>query len=67
MPKNPFFEMIKLVFLSLADSESIVIIIFGLSPIRKHVSLAMGLFHKGTKNVLLIASRPPPCTTSGMV
>jgi hypothetical protein len=27
----------------------------------------MGLFHKGTKNVLLIASRPPPCTTSGMV
>jgi hypothetical protein len=41
--------MIKLFFLPLADSESIVILIFDLSPIRKHVSLAMGLFLIGIK------------------
>jgi hypothetical protein len=55
--------MIKLFFLPLADSESIVIIIFDLSPIRKHVSLAMGLFRIGIKIFLPIASRPPPSTT----
>jgi hypothetical protein len=36
------------------------------SAIRKDVSLAMGLFRKGTKKYLQIASRPPPCITSDM-
>ena len=27
----------------------------------------MGLFRKGTKKISLRASKPPPCTTSGMV
>jgi hypothetical protein len=39
---------------------------FGLSPIKKHVSLAMGLFRIGIKIFLPVASRPPPSTT-GMV
>jgi hypothetical protein len=49
-----------------ADSDSKTTLKFGHSAIRKYVSLAMGLFRKGTRNILLIASRPPPCTTTGM-
>jgi hypothetical protein len=31
------------------------------------IVLAMGPFRKGIKNHLLIASKPPPSTNSGMV
>jgi len=59
--------MIKLFFLQVADSGSITTLNFGLSLIRKHISLAMGPFHKGIKKFLLRAPRPPPSTNSGMV
>jgi hypothetical protein len=52
-PKTPYFEMIKLFFLPIADSESITTLNCGHSAIRKDVSLAMGLSTKELKNFYL--------------
>jgi hypothetical protein len=46
--------MIKLFILPIGDSESITTLNCGHSVIRKDVSLALGLFHKGTKKYLLL-------------
>jgi hypothetical protein len=65
--ENPAFRDDQIIFWPIADSESITTLNFEHSAIRKHVSLAMGLFRIGIKYFLLRASRPPPSTTSGIV
>ena len=45
--ENPAFRDDQIIFLPVADSESLYTLNFEHSAIRKHVSLAMGLFRIG--------------------
>ena len=66
--ENPAFRDDQLIFIASSGfRESITTLNFEHSAIRKHVSLAMGLFRIGIKYFLLRASRPPQSTTSDMV
>jgi hypothetical protein len=48
--ENPVFQDDQIFFLQNVHLGLITTLNIGLSPIRKHVSLAVGLFPKGTKN-----------------
>ena len=65
--ENPVFRDDQTIFLQVVDSGSFTTLNFGISTIRKHISLAMGPFHKGIKIYLLRAPRPPLSTNSDMV